>query len=64
MVKDKELSSGMIFNLARLSLKRRHLPEDLKEVGEQVTQIFEGKEFQMEKTACVKALRQEQTCCV
>lgn len=45
MVKDKELSSGIIFNLARLSLKRRHLPKDLKEVGEQVTQIFEGKEF-------------------
>lgn len=36
----------------------------LEETRKKVMQIFEVKELQMEKTACVTALRQQQTMCL
>lgn len=50
----------MIFSLARLSLRRGLFSKVLKKVSKQVVQIFLGKRI-LEKTACVKTLRQDQT---
>lgn len=53
----------MIFSLARLSLRRGLFSKVLKKVSKQVVQIFLGKRI-LEKTACVKTLRQDQTMCL